>query len=95
MLAALTASVINVAPAHASVKNEKINHQLTAKADTSSVNLQAAQVVSTRAGKHTPMAYNNLTKKNLAAVNYGKDVPFLLMFTPSVTVTSDAGAGLR
>ena len=94
MLAALTASVLNVAPAHASAKNERNNRQLTVKTDTSSVNLQAAQVVSTRAGKHTPMAYNNLSKKDIESVNYGKDIPSLLMFTPSITTTSDAGAGI-
>lgn len=94
MLAALTASVINVAPSHASEKENEASRNLPIKADTASVSLQAAQVVSTRAGKRTPMAYNNLTKKDIAAVNYGKDVPFLLMFTPSVTVTSDAGAGI-
>lgn len=94
MLAALTASVINVAPAHAGEKGEKAPRQVTTKADTTSVNLQAAQVVSTRAGKRTPMAYNNFSKKDIESVNYGKDIPFLLMYTPSVTVTSDAGAGI-
>ena len=40
------------------------------------------------------MAYNNLSRKDIERVNYGKDIPFLLMFTPSVTTTSDAGAGI-
>lgn len=94
MLAALTANILNVAPIQASEKGEKAPHALTEKADTVGVNLQAAQVVSTRAGKHTPMAYNNLSRKDIESVNYGKDIPFLLMFTPSVTTTSDAGAGI-
>ena len=94
MLAALTANILNVAPIQASEKGEKTPHALTEKADTVGVNLQAAQVVSTRAGKHTPMAYNNLSRKDIESVNYGKDIPFLLMFTPSITTTSDAGAGI-
>ena len=94
MLAALTVNILNVTPIQASEKGEKTPHALTEKADTVGVNLQAAQVVSTRAGKHTPMAYNNLSRKDIESVNYGKDIPFLLMFTPSVTTTSDAGAGI-
>ena len=42
----------------------------------------------------TPMAFTNMNKEQLKAVNYGKDVPFLLSLTPSVTMTSDAGNGI-
>ena len=59
-----------------------------------SVQLQSVQVVSTRAKGKTPMAFNNLTKKDLQQVNYGKDIPALLSLTPSVTATSDAGMGI-
>lgn len=58
------------------------------------VKLQEVQVVSTRAGKKTPMAYTNLNKRELKNVNFGKDIPFLLSMTPSVTITSDAGNGI-
>ena len=53
-----------------------------------SVELQNVQVVSTRASKKTPMAYTNMDKKALKAVNFGQDVPYLLSLTPSVTMTS-------
>lgn len=95
VLASLTSTVLNVNAVPAGNEKKHVERPLTLQSDTTrSVRLQEAQVVSTRADKHTPVAFNNLTKKDLATVNYGKDVPFLLMFTPSVTVTSDAGAGI-
>ncbi len=58
------------------------------------IELQNVEVVSTRAGKHTPVAYTEIDKKTLAQLNYGQDIPQLLSLTPSVTVTSDAGNGI-
>ena len=59
-----------------------------------SVALQDVQVVSTRASRKTPVAFTNMNKEQLKAVNYGQDVPYLLSLTPSVTMTSDAGNGI-
>lgn len=59
-----------------------------------SVRLQDVQVVSTRATARTPMAFTNMGKNELKAMNFGKDVPALLSFTPSVIATSDAGTGI-
>lgn len=56
--------------------------------------LQDVQVTSTRANKKTPVAYHDLNQKQIKAVNFGQDVPFLLSLTPSVTMTSDAGNGI-
>lgn len=56
--------------------------------------LQKVQVVSTRANKKTPIAYSDFSKKDIKMVNFGKDVPQLLEFTPSVTTSSDAGMGI-
>ena len=65
------------------------------QADTlRSVELQDVQVVSTRASKKTPMAFTDMNKEQLKAVNFGQDVPYLLSLTPSVTMTSDAGNGI-
>lgn len=58
------------------------------------INLQEVQVVSTRAGKKTPMAFTTLNKEEIKKQNYGQDIPFLLTLTPSVVATSDAGAGV-
>lgn len=86
---ALTIAVLAcVATANAAnPKTEKID---TLKA----YELQNVQVVATRADKKTPMAYSDLNKRQISAVNHGKDVPQLLEMTPSVTVSSDAGMGI-
>ena len=56
--------------------------------------LQDVQVVSTRASKKTPVAFSNMTKEELKQLNFGKDIPALLSMMPSVTMSSDAGAGV-
>ena len=58
------------------------------------VNLQEVQVVSTRATAKTPVAFTNVTKEDISKQNTGLDLPFLLLNTPSVLTTSDAGAGI-
>ena len=69
--------------------------ELDTQVDTlKSVELQDVQVVSTRATKKTPMAFTNMDKEQLKAVNFGQDIPYLLSLTPSVTMTSDAGNGI-
>lgn len=59
-----------------------------------SIQLDELIVKSTRAGVKTPMTFINLNKETLEKVNLGQDVPFLLQWTPSTVVTSDAGAGV-
>ena len=64
------------------------------KADTAKVvRLQNVEVTATRATKTTPVAFTNVSKQQIAELNYGKDIPFLVSSTPSVLTTSDAGAG--
>jgi len=58
------------------------------------VELQEVEVMATRATKKTPMAFTNMDKEQLKAVNFGQDIPYLLSLTPSVTMTSDAGNGI-
>ncbi len=59
-----------------------------------SYQLQDVQVVSTRATKKTPVAYSDMDKQQIKAVNFGQDIPYILALTPSVTTTSDAGNGI-
>ena len=61
---------------------------------TDSVQLQEVEVLATRASSSTPIAFTNVTEKQLANINLGKDIPLLLSFTPSMLFTSDAGAGV-
>ncbi|MCQ2290184.1 MAG: TonB-dependent receptor [Muribaculaceae bacterium] len=58
------------------------------------VRLQEVEVTATRATKSTPVAFTNISKQQIAELNHGKDIPFLLQSTPSVLTTSDAGAGV-
>ncbi len=48
----------------------------------------------TRAKPKTPVAFSNITKKELESRNLGQDLPILLDQLPSVVTTSDAGAGV-
>lgn len=64
-------------------------------ADSSKViNLDNVEIVANRADEKTPVAYTNVSKKQIERVNDGRDIPFLLNMTPSVITTSDAGAGM-
>src|SRR5664279_1473329 len=51
-------------------------------------------VNATRAGDHTPMAYSTVTKDDISKANIAQDVPYLLGYTPSLVVSSDAGTGV-
>ena len=56
--------------------------------------LQEVQVTSLRATSTTPVAYSNMNREMIDAVNYGQDIPFLLSTLPSITTTTDAGNGI-
>ena len=58
------------------------------------IDLQNVQVLSTRASSKTPMAYTDMSQEAIKSVNLGKDIPYVLSLTPSVTTTSDAGNGI-
>lgn len=47
-----------------------------------------------RVDEATPMAYENISREQIDKKNLGQDVPYLVSSTPSVTTTSDAGAGI-
>ena len=51
-------------------------------------------VSATRASKNTGTTFRNMSKAELEKNNFGQDMPYLLNQTPSVVVTSDAGAGV-
>ncbi len=51
-------------------------------------------VSATRAGINAATTFKNISKEDLQKNNFGQDLPFLLNQTPSVVVTSDAGAGV-
>jgi iron complex outermembrane recepter protein len=55
--------------------------------------LSEAIIHATRAGENSAMAYTTISNEEIAAQNFGQDLPYLLDQQPSVVTTSDAGAG--
>ena len=68
--------------------------QVNVKDSMRIVKLEGIEVVSTRASAKTPVAFTNISKKDIKKQNIGKDIPFLISTTPSILTTSDAGAGI-
>lgn len=56
--------------------------------------MQPVEIRSLRAGSNSPFAKTELNKKDIEKGNLGQDLPYLLQYTPSAVVTSDAGAGI-
>ncbi len=50
-------------------------------------------VTATRAQSSTPVTYVEVSREEIQARNLGQDAPYLLKWTPSVVVSSDAGTG--
>lgn len=59
-----------------------------------SVELQEVSVLASRATDKTPIAFTNVTSKEIEKQNIGRDLPYLISSTPSVITTSDAGTGI-
>jgi iron complex outermembrane receptor protein len=59
-----------------------------------SVMTEEVFVNATRAGEHTPMAYSTVTREEISKNNIAQDIPYLLGYTPSLVVSSDAGTGV-
>ena len=64
--------------------------------DTIPINqiLEEVNVKSTIALEKTPMAFTNISEKEIEKTNLGQDLPYLISLTPSVVSSSDAGAGI-
>lgn len=58
------------------------------------LSLEGVEINSTRVKEDAAFAYVNIEAEELEKENLGQDVPFLLRWTPSAVVTSDAGAGI-
>jgi len=60
----------------------------------SSTILETIKVSALSVKDEAPFTYSNLSKETIQKNNLGQDIPYLLNNTPSVVVTSDAGAGI-
>lgn len=72
--------------------NSNVDLNVVLKRSTTS--LDDVIVTGTRATENTPTTYTNISSAEIEKQNLGQDLPFLLNWTPSVVVTSDAGAGI-
>ena len=62
--------------------------------DSSKITLDEFEVTTTRVGEKSPVAHENISKKEIEVNNHGVDLPILLDQATSVVTTSDAGAGV-
>jgi len=58
------------------------------------VSLDEVLVSAVRVKPSSPVTHSNITKEELEKRNLGQDIPMLLNYLPSVTSSSDAGAGI-
>jgi len=58
------------------------------------ISLDEVMVTATKATKEIPVAFSELSSKELESRNDGQGIPYLISLTPSVIMTSDAGTGI-
>ncbi len=56
--------------------------------------MQPVEIRALRAGSNAPFAKTEINQKDIEKLNLGQDLPYLLQYTPSAVVTSDAGTGI-
>ena len=86
----VTASVIGYADGSQSVNvsgNATVNFSLS----VSALELSAVEILASRAGENTPVAYTNITKAEVEARLGSQDIPMILNTTPSVYATQQGG----
>lgn len=81
---------LSICPSYMMARNEYQEDTL----QKTVIHLDEVHVISTRAGEKSPIAHTHVSKEQIESLNSGKDLPFLLSTTPSVTITSDAGNGV-
>ncbi len=67
---------------------------IPAPSDTTGKDLNAVEIISTKADARTPMAFTNISKEQIEKINYGQDIPYILREVPSLVMTSDGGTGI-
>lgn len=77
-----------------SLANEAGANQSAEWTDSIATELEGVEVTANRAGVKTPVAFTNVTAKEIKKANDGRDIPSIIEMTPSVVTTGDAGAGI-
>ena len=70
------------------------NTSITIDLSDSFLKLDEVLVSAVRVKPSSPVTHSNVTKEDLEKRNLGQDIPVLLNYLPSVTSSSDAGAGI-
>ncbi len=68
--------------------------ELSIQLENSPIMQDEVIIKSSRAGENIPITVQNISKAEIARINTGLDIPYLIEQTPSVVVSSDAGAGI-
>ncbi|MDR1403139.1 MAG: TonB-dependent receptor plug domain-containing protein [Tannerellaceae bacterium] len=58
------------------------------------VSLDEVVITAAKAAKGTPVAYSEVSKDELSRRNDGQGIPYLILQTPAISMTSDAGTGI-
>lgn len=76
------------------LNSDALKKSISIKLKQKALSLQSLEVKSIRASNKAPFTKTNLSKEEIAKVNLGQDLPFVLNQTPSVVVNADAGNGV-
>lgn len=87
-------SILTIATIAYNISAATVRISDNASDSVSAINLSEVAVVAQRADSKTPIAFTNITKKDIERINNGIDIPYLLSMTPSVVTTSDVGTGI-
>jgi iron complex outermembrane receptor protein len=87
-------SFVGYEPIQQTIKVQGKDVELSVEMQMSNYMTDKVIVTAIRAGEKTPTTYTNLDRSQIEQLNYGQDIPFLFVNTPSTVVTSDAGAGV-
>ena len=89
------ATFLMLSPVMGQQKIKSIKQKDSIQKFTDSIrSLPPLEVRSIRVNDNSPFAKSNISAAQIAQVNLGQDLPFLLQNTPSVVVNSDAGTGV-
>lgn len=92
MLKNLIAGIVSLCAASASVAQTSSD---SLRIDTLPTRfLEPVEITALRANEKTPFAKTNLSGAEISKLNVGQDLPFIMNFTPSMVVSSDAGNGV-
>ena len=89
----ITVEFIGMKPFDTTIQLQK-NISLNIQLQESTAYLEPLEISSVRASDKAPFTKTNISKNEIAKINLGQDLPFILNQTPSVITTTDAGNGV-